>query len=1211
MAESGGLMRLSTLLLSTAAFTAAVPAHGADALKFGAPPSWVVPQAIPNDAKPSDAPVALLLADAQIAFDPGKVTIFRDSAFRIQNPQGLAAGNLSLVWNPATETITVNKLHIIRDGKVIDVLGSGQTFTTMRRETNLDAATLDGTLTANIQPEGLQQGDIVEIATTTEEADPVLKGHVEASFANWNGVPIQVAHAILSWPESMKIAIKQTPTVPVAKRFARGGRELLEISATGVDPIVPPKGAPLRFQVGRIGEATDFTSWDQVSQLILPLVDKAAVIPPSGPLHDEVEKIRTATKDPKVRTEQALALVEERVRYVALEMGQGGLVPAPAEQTWSRRFGDCKGKSALLYGILRSLGIEAQPVLVQAIAGDVVADRLPAVDLFDHMIVRALVGGKTYWLDSTREGDTSLDDLPLPDFGWVLPLTANASLVHLVPPPLEKPSQERHIDIDSSAGIFGPATVAIAETYRGDKAVALNAVYSSLSNEQRDEAVRGEAKDFFDTFAVSSSSVQFDKAKAELTLVIKGTAKLNWKDGWMEVPTSSIGFDPDFDRQPGPHHDAPFSVSHPYFSKDIATIRLPAGMAAQEKLSPAVHETLAGVEYARAETLDRDTLSVESSERSLVPEIAYSDALAAEAPLRALSKDEVYLSAPSNYQATASDVAALASEKPDSATDYFLRASAYLAQNKVEEALADLNAGLTLDPKNTWALNKRAWVYASKREFPEAERDVSALETADPGSLLALATRGYLAEEKADYASAIEFYSKLLQRDPKNQFALTRRGLLLSASGKKTDAIEDLAAVVTTHPTDASAFLSRAEAELNVNDLDAAKQDIQKALALQPGNPAAMVAVGKLAEKSGDYRAALDAYTKQIALASAPAHSPKLGESPQNGIGGAYMHRADAYRALGQFQSALADTDSALKAGYKEPDLRLLRANIFFQMGNREAVAREADLIIQENPRSDFALVAAGKIYNAIGRKIDAVKALNSALARNLAPYIFLNLQDVRPVNDYSARLGDLQKALALDPKSSDALATRAYVLLAKGDYSDAVAAYDVAIQAAPAVNSLKLGKAVALYKEGQTADANRLFSEQQAQAKTLSDFSSICSAEARAGILLDQALKDCREATRLSPAYTQFDLGLVLLRLGKLDEAVSAFSEVITKDASSAGGYFGRALAYAAKGDTVRADADRAKALELDLDTPNRFAEYGLKFDGPAAATKTAAAAK
>ena len=60
-----------------------------------------------------------------------------------------------------------------------------------------------------------------------------------------------------------------------------------------------------------MGEATDFRSWADAAGLMAPLYREAAVISASGPLRDEVEKIRRASNDPKVRAQQALALVQD------------------------------------------------------------------------------------------------------------------------------------------------------------------------------------------------------------------------------------------------------------------------------------------------------------------------------------------------------------------------------------------------------------------------------------------------------------------------------------------------------------------------------------------------------------------------------------------------------------------------------------------------------------------------------------------------------------------------------------------------------------------------------------------------------------------------------------------------------------------------------------------------------------------------------------
>lgn len=1092
--SQGGSMRSFIFLLGSTALAAAMPVHAADALKFGPAPSWVVPQTIPKDSKPTDAAIAILLSDDQIALDPGKVTTYHDAAARIQNAQGLAAGNLSIVWDPATETVTVNKLDIIRGDKVIDVLASGQTFTTLRRETNLDAATLDGTLTATILPEDLQKGDIIELATTTEHSDPVLKGHVETSFADWNDLPIEDAHASLSWPSSMKVLLKETASVPDAHASHVGGRTIVDISGHNLDPIVPPDGAPLRFKVGRLAEATDFSSWDAVSQLMRPLFEKAAIIPASGPLHDEVEKIRAASKDPKIRATQALALVEDRVRYVALEMGQGGYVPASAETTWSRRFGDCKAKSALLLGILHSLDVAAEPVLVQADAGDIIADRPPMLDLFNHVIVRAHIAGKDYWLDGTRTGDTNLDQIRVPNFGWVLPLVKDAALVHLVPPPLDQPSQERHVTVDASAGIYAPATISIEEIYRGDRAISLNNTYSGYTADQRDSDFRDEAKKFFDTFKVASSTFDFDPAKQIFTVRIKGTATLNWKDGWSYVPTSTIAFDPDFDRAPGPQHDAPFAIDHPRFDQDIATIRLPWGVAAEQKLSTAVHETLAGVEYERSESVSDDVLTVDSSERSLVGEVPYATAIAAASRLKSLYNDDVYLGIPDDYSPSDKDLTALAAATPGSAADYVRRGNIFLDAAKYDQAAADFTQALSLDPKNAQAAADRGLTYVWKSDYADAEKDLATAAALDPDEDVMLRARGLMDERKGQCADAVKAFSQLLNKDPADAFSLA--------------------------------------------------------------------------------------------------------------------HRAQCEATENQPDQALADSAVVLKSASGWQGLRLLRANIYLRQGNHDAVQHEADLLIQDNPHNQWAVLAAAKIYAAIDQQAKAMPLFDRALAIKPTADVYLNRAQVRPDSDKAGRLADVDAALKLEPDNSDALLQKAFYLAEEGKYSEAIPFYDRAVQTDHSVEA-GANRAVALYKAGRTAEAQQAFAKSRLNAETAVQLNDLCWIKATAGVLLDSALQDCRDALKLSPGTGPFldSLGMVLLKLGKLDEALDAYNQAIAKG-TGPDSLMGRAFVYARKGDSTHAKADAAEARKGSPHVDSIFAEYGLKFDDPAAPAKPAAAA-
>ena len=1080
-------MRHVRILLVAGAALFARPAIAADALKFGPAPAWVVPHSIPDKAtNAANAPAALLLIDQQAQIAPGKLTSFAEVAVKLQTPDGLSAGNIAFPWDPAFDTVTVNKLRIIRGGKVIDVLGAGQTFTTARRETNLDAATLDGTLTAALQPEDLQVGDIVDFAMTIEHSDPTLKNHVEGTFASWNALPIESAHARINWPASMKLVTKESAAVPAGRQFTEDGRNVFEITAKGIEPPVPPKSAPVRYKIGRLGEASDFQSWAEVADLFTPLYESAAVVPASGPLRDEVETIRKQAHTPKDRAQLALQLVENRVRYVALSMGTGGLVPASAETTWARRFGDCKAKTVLLLAILHEFGIDAQPVLANHSLGDALADRLPMVGDFDHVIVRARLGAKDYWLDGTRTGDSDLDSIPVPDFGWVLPVTANAQLVHLVPAPLDLPSVEHIVDVDASSGIFASAPITIREIFRGDDAVLLNTVYPAMSSDQRDQAMHDTAVGYFDGFKIASSSANFDKAKGEMVLEIKGTAALNWKDGWSYVPASSIGFDPDFDRQAGPLHDVPLAIDYPRFVRDKTTIKLPHGFAARQKLSAPVHETLAGVEYARSETVNGDTLTVDSSERAIAPEVPYKDAVAAAPRLKALANDDIYLSSHTTYQPTQKDLATLADSPAGSAQDFITRGNLYLNAQKYDDAINDFTQALKLDPDNVWALADRAVAHMWKREFDAGESDLAAAEARDSNNPVIPRARGVRAELTGDCTKAVQLFTQALARTPNDAFSLG--------------------------------------------------------------------------------------------------------------------HRAACEAATSHSDEALADSAQALKTSPGWPSLRLMRANIFMRQGKRDLVAAEADAMIRENPGSDFAFVAAAKTYAALGQTDKAMQAIDHALEIKPSAMVYVNRAYVRPKSDVSGRLADLNAALKLEPDNRDVLIVKASLIAGQGDSAGALKLLEQ-VQPASANDVATLQRLALLQKLGRTDDERKLLDQLRASAKSDVELNNICWAKATAAIELESALEDCQSALKLNPnnAAAYDSLGMVLLKLGRLPEALNAYNTAIGKGVG-ADSLMGRAFVYLKQGDRVRADADAAEARKTSPTIDTIFAGYGLNFDAPPA---------
>ncbi|WP_395623557.1 tetratricopeptide repeat protein [Sphingomonas daechungensis] len=993
--------------------------------------------------------------DQQIRLEPGVTTAYVESALKIQNGEGLAAGNLSLPWDPATEKVTVHKLLIIRDGETIDVLQSGQTFTTMRREQNLDTAMLDGRLTANIQPEGLQQGDVLVLATSVEHRDPVLKNHVQSQFGMWNGVPVQAARARLLWPDQVKLKVQQT-NLPDIKPVRRGGENQVEIAMTDAQPLLFPSGAPLRFSVGRYAEASDFASWAEVADLIAPHYQAASKIPASGPLRDEVEKLRKVT-DKRAQVEQALALVQDRVRYVALLMGEGGYVPASAESTWSRRFGDCKGKTTLLLGILHELGVKADAVLVNSSAGDLISGRLPMLNVFDHVLVRAELNGKTYWLDGTRSGDGSLDAIDVPEFSWGLPIVTSAKLVAINPPPLTVPDTEVAVSIDATQGVFAPATFKVERILRGDTARATNTVLAKLSPAQLQQTQTGFWKQTYDYVTPKETKFTFDRKKAELRLTMSGEAKLEWKDNWFYVPNSNLAYEPDFERTSGINRDAPFALAYPNYEVSHVEIRFPPGFSpSQPKIPAPVRETLAGVEYSRTVKLENNMLTLDRAERTILPEIAYKDAQAAAGRLKALANDDVYLRVSSGYQMTEGDRKVRISEKPASAQSFIDRGLLLLDAGKTDEAIADFDEAVKLDPQNSYAWANRGIAHAWKNDGKEAP-DLAKAAELDPDNPVVPRGRAVAAEMRGDFPTAIKEYTVAIEKDP-NTFAYMHRASSYYAAGEPQKALADTDELLKKGQKSANVRLLRANILRGQGDDVGALREAELLISENPDATYPQVAAARIFASLGKKDRAMKAFDGALAI------------KQESYI---YVNRAQS-RPRSDMPGKMADIEAALKIEPTNVDALLVKAELLVDQGKLpEALAAYESLSKNEDANWTWTKAQRGIVLAKLGRTDEARKLFAVARSESKSAQQLNNLCWAKATAnvEIETALDDCREAVRKEPDSGAYLDSLGLALLRSGKLDEAIAAYDKAIAVRTGASSL-MGRAIVKDRKGDAAGA-------------------------------------------------------------------------------------------------------------------------------------------
>ena len=603
-------------------------------VQYAPVPPWVLtPPTSPAEAKVGDAAFRIAYQDSEERITESKLESYSAYRVTILAPEALPMGNITILWSPSAGTATVHYVHIIRDGQSIDVLKQSR-FKVLEREAGLEQSILDGNLTATLQIPGLQVGDEIEFAGTITRSEPAFDGHAAgAAQLPASGLPGVFRYRLL-WPEGKPVRWRLTKDLPATSPTVIDGFKALSVEMR--DPSVLPEveGAPPRYNVRRAIEHSDYSDWPALSRQYWPLFAKASTLEPNSPLRTEAAKIAAAYSDPTDRVQAALRLVQEQIRYVYVGLDGGNYIPTDADDTWQRRFGDCKAKTAVLLALLKELGINADPILVNSKGGDGIPDRMPNQALFDHVLVRAKVKGNDFWLDGTRLGDHFLNMIPQPEFEWALPLTQGGSgLVEAPSGPLAQPQSITIQDIDASAGFAKDAAVTVTHIARGDEALQIKAALSTVSPADADQLLKAYWRQQDDDLTPDDVSWHYDDRHAALILTVRGARKVEW-DGddarGHSLTIPGAGFYPPakMARPKDQDQTAAWAVEYPRFRCWATTVHLPpsSGKFHWTYRAKPVSRQLGGIVYWRAVGMQGGIIRTVMSRNSEVREITAAEA---------------------------------------------------------------------------------------------------------------------------------------------------------------------------------------------------------------------------------------------------------------------------------------------------------------------------------------------------------------------------------------------------------------------------------------------------------------------------------------------------------------------------------------------------------------------------------------------------------
>ncbi|HEX4147064.1 MAG TPA: tetratricopeptide repeat protein [Pirellulales bacterium] len=228
-------------------------------------------------------------------------------------------------------------------------------------------------------------------------------------------------------------------------------------------------------------------------------------------------------------------------------------------------------------------------------------------------------------------------------------------------------------------------------------------------------------------------------------------------------------------------------------------------------------------------------------------------------------------------QALADAEAALRLE-PRSAVAYKCRGRIRLAQGDSAAAIDDLNTALAIDPKLATALNYRAQSYSKAGGFEQAIADATAAITLDPSITVAYSVRGRALAAVSSYERAVQDFDTLLAMDPRYLPALNNRANALLKLGRYAQCIADYTAALAIERR-ADVFYNRAIARIHLGEVRLAIEDLTTAIELDPDAAAAYYHRSTLYRQLGQIdRAASDLAASQRLRELRPDGLPGKGQ---------------------------------------------------------------------------------------------------------------------------------------------------------------------------------------------------------------------------------------------------------------------------------------------------------------------------------------------
>jgi transglutaminase-like putative cysteine protease len=299
--------------------------------------------------------------------------------------------------------------------KIYNALGADITRSFKTLEVIDESATSDGTLYSD---------DRCKVVSPTFAQYPItieysyeVKSQVIAYYPSWmpitaTNMSLQEASFTLFVPQSQTPRIKGVYQVSDVVKTSDGTNncyswKISNIAAIEDEPFSPPYYEQLPFlllapdHIKYNDYNNSFRSWDDFGKFRSYLIHGRDLLPPET--LKNVEELVKDCPDKRSKIKKVYKYMQDRTRYVGVQIEIGGWQPIPADYVDKKGYGDCKGLVNYTKALLKSIGIESYYTVVKAgnNSAPLIAD-FPS-EQFNHIILCVPENSDTVWLECTSQ----------------------------------------------------------------------------------------------------------------------------------------------------------------------------------------------------------------------------------------------------------------------------------------------------------------------------------------------------------------------------------------------------------------------------------------------------------------------------------------------------------------------------------------------------------------------------------------------------------------------------------------------------------------------------------------------------------------------------------------------------------------------------------------------------------------------------------------